>query len=155
MSSFGFNFVFRTFFRVHPTELPDYKPRDGRVADSQLLVVYDTQPQDIESGFISAPYHPVIMPFSRRYKNPDLPAVNRQRYGGGWNQQQRQFLQHLFTITKKSTVLEIDIFTVTPTCAESGRIPQCPREKKRTSIKKISATIEKTTVSSSLNRQRK
>jgi hypothetical protein len=117
------------------------------------MVIYDTQ--DIESGFISGPcpYHPVIMPFSRRYKNPDLP-VNRQRYGGGGNQQQRQFLQYLFTITRRSTVVEIDIFTVTPTCAESGRIPQCPREKKRTSIKKISATIEKTTVSSSLNRQR-
>lgn len=143
------------WFRVQPTQL-SYTPRDGRVADPDpqlLAVIYDTQPQDIESGFISGPFHPVIMPFSRRYQKPDWP-VNHQRYGDGSQQmQQRQFLQQLFTITRRSTVVEIDIFTLTPTCAESGRIPQCPSGKKRTSsTKNNSDTIQKTTVSSSLRR---
>jgi hypothetical protein len=107
------------------------KPREGRVAnpeaDPQLLVVYaGNQPQDIESGFLSGSYDPVIAPFSRRYQKPYMAA--NKRYGDGG--QQRQFLQQFFTITRKSTIFEIDIFTVTPTCSEPGRIPQCPSGKK-------------------------
>jgi hypothetical protein len=91
------------------------------------LVVYaGNQPQDIESGFLSGSYDPVIAPFSRRYQKPYMAA--NKRYGDGG--QQRQFLQQFFTITRKSTIFEIDIFTVTPTCSEPGRIPQCPSGKK-------------------------
>ncbi|XP_046650183.1 uncharacterized protein LOC124341218 [Daphnia pulicaria] len=115
--------------RVQSTNMP--KPREGRVAnpeaDPQLLVVYaGNQPQDIESGFLSGSYDPVIAPFSRRYQKPYMAA--NKRYGDGG--QQRQFLQQFFTITRKSTIFEIDIFTVTPTCSEPGRIPQCPSGKK-------------------------
>lgn len=99
--------------RVEATQFPS---REGRAADPQLLVVasryYGNQQQqaeDIESGFRSDN-------FNRR-----IPSGNGQR--------QQQFLQSLMTVTRRTTILEMDVSTSTPICSTLGRLPQCPPEK--------------------------
>ncbi|XP_059353529.1 uncharacterized protein LOC130692134 isoform X3 [Daphnia carinata] len=119
---------------VEPTVLQELPSRGARVADPQLMLVYGRQPEDIESAFYDGPYNPVTLPFSRRYLKP-APPTNR-RYVEPAGGLQRQFLQQFFTVTRRSTVFELAISTVTPTCSEPGRIPQCPVEKKKTIDKK-------------------
>ncbi|KAK4020577.1 hypothetical protein OUZ56_002542 [Daphnia magna] len=121
---------------VEPTNLQELPLREARVADPQMMLVYGSRPEDIESAFFDGPYSPVTMPFNRRYLKPALPT--NRRYVEPAGGLQRQFLQQFFTVTRRSTVFELAISTVTPTCSEPGRIQQCPVEKKKT-IDKINA----------------
>ncbi|XP_046452851.1 uncharacterized protein LOC124200625 [Daphnia pulex] len=102
---------------VQGVEATQFPSREGRAADPQLLVVasryYGNQQQQaediIESGFRSDS-------FNRR-----IPSGNGQR--------QQQFLQSLMTVTRRTTILEMDVSTSTPICSTLGRLPQCPPEK--------------------------
>lgn len=122
--------LFFRMFRVEPTNLQELPLREARVADPQMMLVYGSRPEDIESAFFDGPYSPVTMPFNRRYLKPALPT--NRRYVEPAGGLQRQFLQQFFTVTRRSTVFELAISTVTPTCSEPGRIQQCPVEKKKT-----------------------
>ncbi|KAI9564673.1 hypothetical protein GHT06_008414 [Daphnia sinensis] len=124
---------------VEPTNLQELPSREARVADPQLMLVYGSRPEDIESAFYDGPYNPVTLPFNRRYLKPVPPTNRRHVEPAGGGLMQRQFLQQFFTVTRRSTIFELAISTVTPTCSEPGRIQQCPVEKKKTTDKKIVA----------------
>nr|CAH0106238.1 unnamed protein product [Daphnia galeata] len=98
--------------RVEPTRLPGFPIREARAADPQLMLMYRNRNQDIESGIESDPYKSIVMPINRRYSRP---AINFQR----------QFLQNFWTVTSRSTIVELAVSTSTPVCSTTGPIPQC------------------------------
>ena len=98
--------------RVESTRVPRFPVREARAADPQYLLMYRNKNQDIEPGLEAGPFKPVAMPMNRRYSRP---VINFQR----------QFLQNYWSVTRRSTIVEVSVSTSTPVCSKIGTIPQC------------------------------